>query len=251
MSEMNNEKDPISAARLAANRENAQKSTGPISSEGKAKSRLNAVKCNLTGNSILFATTAEADRYASLVASYEKMYEPVGPEESALTQSITDIRFRLNRIPGLEQAIIAIGSQQMIEENPALAEPEAESALILEVRRQHEKELRNLALQENRLTRRREREASELDRIQTARKQKEEAERKQKEEEALRAATKSVLLAKHRNLPGVDVPGLGFVFSKLRLQDYMAGLTPAQTNRMLQEALEEASQTTQTQEAVA
>jgi len=241
----------ISDARLNANRENAQKSTGPTSSEGKAKSSLNAVKCNLTGNSLLFATQAEAARYAALVSQYESMYQPVGPEESALTQSITDIRWRLSRIPGLEQAVIALGSQQLIEENPSLAEPEAESALILEVRRDHEKELRNLALQENRLTRRRERETAELERIQAARKQKEESERKQKEEAALRAATKTVLLAKHRGLPGVDVPGLGFVFSKLRLQDYMAGLSKVQTDRMLREALEEESMQVQTQEAAA
>ena len=136
---MNTDKGPISEARLNANRENAQKSTGPTSSEGKTKSSLNAVKCNLTGNSLLFATTAEAGRYAALVSSYEKMYQPVGPEEAALTQSITDLRWRLNRIPGLEQAVIALGSQKLIEENPSLAEPEAESALILEVRRQHEK----------------------------------------------------------------------------------------------------------------
>ena len=64
----NNAKDPISDARLNANRENAKKSTGPTSSEGKAKSSLNAVKCNLTGNSLLFATEAEAARYAALVA---------------------------------------------------------------------------------------------------------------------------------------------------------------------------------------
>ena len=242
---------PPSDAKLAANRANAQKSSGPVTPEGKSKSSLNAVKCNLTGNSILFATEAEASRYAAHVAACEKMYEPVGPEESALTQSITDIRWRLNRIPGLEQAIITLGSQQLIEENPSLAEPQAESALILEVRRQHEKELRNLALQENRLTRRREREAAELERIQTARKQKEEADRKQRDEESLRTAAKTVLLAKHRNLPDTDVSGLGFVFSKLRLQEYMAALSPAQTSRMLQEALEEESQNTQTQEAAA
>ena len=39
----------ISDARLFANRENAQKSCGPTSPEGKAKSRLNAVKSGLTG----------------------------------------------------------------------------------------------------------------------------------------------------------------------------------------------------------
>jgi hypothetical protein len=248
---MNTEKDPISEARLNANRENAQKSTGPTSSEGKAKASLNAVKCNLTGNTILFPSQAEAGRYADLASSYEKMYSPVGPEESALTQSITDIRWRLNRIPGLEQAIIALGSLKLIEENSSLAEPNAESALILEVRRQNEKELRNLNLQENRLTRRREREAAELDRIQTARKQKEETARKQKEEAVLREAAKVVLLAKHRNLSAVDVPGLGFVFSKLRLSDYMAALTPLQTQRMLQEAIEEAAMQPKSQEAAA
>jgi len=238
----NNAKDPISDARLNANRENAKKSTGPTSSEGKAKSSLNAVKCNLTGNSLLFATEAEAARYAALVASYEKMYSPVGPEESALTQSITDIRFRLNRIPGLEQAIIALGSQQLIEENPALAEPQAESALILEVRRQHEKELRNLALQENRLTRRRERETAELERIQTA--------RKQKEEEALREAAKVVFLGRHLN-QNFLVPGLGFVFSRRRLDGYIANLAVSEKMQMLQEAIAEDAKTTKSQEAAA
>ena len=238
----NNAKDPISDARLNANRENAKKSTGPTSSEGKAKSSLNAVKCNLTGNSLLFATEAEAARYAAHVASYEKMYSPVGPEESALTQSITDIRFRLNRIPGLEQAIIALGSQQLIEENPALAEPQAESALILEVRRQHEKELRNLALQENRLTRRRERETVELERIQTA--------RKQKEEEALREAAKVVFLGRHLN-QNFLVPGLGFVFSRRRLDGYIANLAVSEKMQMLQEAIAEDAKTTKSQEAAA
>ena len=247
----NNEKDPISAARLAANRANAQKSSGPVTPEGKAKSSLNAVKCNLTGNTILFTSESEAARYAALVASYEKTYQPVGPEESALTQSITDIRWRLNRIPGLEQAVITLGSQKLIAENLSLAEPESESALILEVRRQHEKELRNLHLQENRLTRRREREAAELERIQTARKAKEEATRKEEEDTALRTAAKTVLLAKHRNLPGVDVPGIGSVFSNLRLQEYMAGLSIAQTQSMLQEALAEEPMQPKSQEAAA
>ena len=42
----------LSDARLAANRENAKKSCGPTTPEGKAKSRLNAVKCGLTGNTV-------------------------------------------------------------------------------------------------------------------------------------------------------------------------------------------------------
>ena len=245
------EKNPLSDARLNANRENAKKSSGPTSSEGKAKSSLNAVKCNLTGNTLLFTTDAEARRYAALVASYEKMYSPVGPEESALTQSITDDRWRLSRIPSLEQASIALGTQELLVENPALAAPGAESILILLVRRRNEKELRNLALQETRLTRRRERETTELERIQAARKAMEEATLNEKEEAALRAGAKIVMLARHRNQKDSAIPGLGFVFSKVRFEDYLAGLSSLQMKNLLREALEEESNQTKSQEAAA
>jgi hypothetical protein len=43
-----NESVAVSEAQLAANRENAQKSTGPRTEEGKAKIRLNAVTTGLT-----------------------------------------------------------------------------------------------------------------------------------------------------------------------------------------------------------
>ncbi len=251
MSETNSEKDPISAARMAANRANAQKSSGPTSDAGKAKSSLNAVKCNLTGTHIVFATEAEAGLYAAHVESYEKMYEPVGPEESAFTQSILDLRWRLNRIPGLEQACITLGIQELLPENPALASPEAESTLVLLVRRKNEKELRNLALQENRLNRRRERETAQLECVQAARKAKEEGERKEKEDAALRAAAKVVLLARDRKQNEGTIPGLGFVFSRVRFDDYLAGLSCLQMRNLLREALEEESQNTQTKEAAA
>jgi hypothetical protein len=42
----------VSDARLAANRANAQHSTGPTTPEGKAKSSHNAVKTGLTGRTI-------------------------------------------------------------------------------------------------------------------------------------------------------------------------------------------------------
>ncbi|MBV9938821.1 MAG: hypothetical protein JO150_09975 [Acidobacteriaceae bacterium] len=43
----------VSERRLAANRANAQWSTGPQTPEGKAKSSLNAVKTGLTGRTVL------------------------------------------------------------------------------------------------------------------------------------------------------------------------------------------------------
>src|SRR5215471_12584849 len=41
-------KRPISEKKLAANRANSQRSTGPMTSEGKEKSKFNAVKHGLT-----------------------------------------------------------------------------------------------------------------------------------------------------------------------------------------------------------
>jgi hypothetical protein len=243
MSETNQSTTPdptISDDRLAANRESAQKSCGPVTPEGKA--RLNAVRCGLTGNFVL-VTAEDAPRYHAHAQSYETQFEPVGPEESALVQSILDIRWRLSRIPGLEQAILVIEGAKIIEENPTYAQPEAASTIEREVRLRNEKEFRNLALQEHRLARRREREVAELQHLQLT--------RKEKEEEALAAAAKAHLLAQHRKQPLAKVPGLGFVFSKTRFATYMSRLNRAQREKLLQEAIAESLEEPQTMEAVA
>src|SRR5215467_58147 len=46
----------VSESQLAANRRNAQLSTGPKSEEGKSKSSLNAVRTGLTGRTVLLPT---------------------------------------------------------------------------------------------------------------------------------------------------------------------------------------------------
>jgi hypothetical protein len=48
----------LSDAQLAANRANAQHSTGPTSAAGKAKVSLNAVKTGLTGRTVLLSSEA-------------------------------------------------------------------------------------------------------------------------------------------------------------------------------------------------
>ena len=239
----NNNTNPLSEARIAANRENAQKSTGPTSPEGKATARLNSLKHGLTGKFILFANSEEVNLYETHVQGYQTQFQPIGPEEVALVQSIADIRWRLNQIPGLEQSLLAMGRAQFVADNPGYETRQAETMVELHVRHAQEKELRNLQLTENRLARRRERESAELLRLQT--------ERRAKEEEALAEAAKASLLAKHRNQPLTQVPGLGFVFSEKRYATYMSRLTPIQREKFLQEAIAEAAETPQTLEATA
>jgi hypothetical protein len=234
----------ISEARLAANRENAQKSTGPVTEEGKAKACLNAVKHGLTGATVMFASAEDAKNYANHVADYRQQFQPVGREESALVQSIADIRWRLATIPVLELGILAMGSAELIDTNAEWAKPENQTKLALEVRRRHEKELRNLALQENRLARRREREMAELRALQAA--------RKAREEETLATAAKAALLTEHRDPHSSSpylIPGLGFDFSTDRFVSYFRRLKPAQRALLLKEALAEAAEEGQTMPA--
>ena len=68
---------PISPAQLAANRANAQLSTGPTSLDGKATSCLNAIKTGLTGRTVLLHTDDAAD-YQRHIAAYQKELSPVG-----------------------------------------------------------------------------------------------------------------------------------------------------------------------------
>jgi hypothetical protein len=155
-----------------ANRENAQLSTGPITAAGKAKASLNALKGGLTGRAVLLATD-DAAHYQAHIQSYEDHFQPVGPEEHTLVQSLADTAWRLSRVPGLEMAIYAQGAIEFADEfeeqddavRPALIEAQTYLA--------YEKQIRNLHLQEARLVRRREKETAELRRLQQDRTAKE------------------------------------------------------------------------------
>jgi hypothetical protein len=85
---------------LAANRANAQLSTGPTSSEGKAKISHNALKTGLTGRTVLLPTEDVA-AYQAHIERIFKQFNPEDDEEKRLTQSLADTLWRLDRIPSL------------------------------------------------------------------------------------------------------------------------------------------------------
>src|SRR3954471_15071403 len=100
-----------SERRLAANRANAQLSTGPTTSEGKAKSSLNAVKTGLTGRTVLLSSE-DAALYQAHVERFQQELQPVGEREAQLVQSLADTQWRLDRIPGLEFGLFALGRKR-------------------------------------------------------------------------------------------------------------------------------------------
>ncbi len=93
---------------LAANRANAQRSTGPRTEGGKSRSRLNAVKHNLYSK-VHIATPEETAAFEAHCAGYREALAPVGFEELELVQSIAEDRWRLKRARSVENSIFARG----------------------------------------------------------------------------------------------------------------------------------------------
>jgi hypothetical protein len=161
---------PVSEARLAANRANAQLSSGPRTPAGKAVSSMNAVKTGLTGRTVLLPSD-DAEAYRQHIAAYENEYKPVGLRERELVQSLADLQWRLQRIPGLEIAIYARGRDEFFEQFEDF-DPAGRSARIdLETFMHYQKPLRNIQLQEGRLRRQRKKDMAELRELQQERRQ--------------------------------------------------------------------------------
>jgi hypothetical protein len=81
----------------AANRLNAQKSTGPKTPEGRAAVRLNGVKHGLTAETIVLKGESEAD-FTNLLDSFEAEHDPVTPTEEALVVQLALATWRLRRL---------------------------------------------------------------------------------------------------------------------------------------------------------
>jgi hypothetical protein len=82
---------------FAANRQNAQKSTGPRTPEGRAAVRLNGVKHGLTAETIVLKGESQAD-FTSMLESFEAEHAPTTPTEEALVVQLTLANWRLRRL---------------------------------------------------------------------------------------------------------------------------------------------------------
>jgi hypothetical protein len=161
--------NPISDARLAANRANSQLSTGPRSVEGKAKSSLNAVKTGLTGRTVLLSTD-DAVIYQQHLDRYFSEFSPATDKEKALVQCIADTEWRLLRIAPLEASIYAIGRRKLADLFADEPDPANREALLQgEIFLTYRKDLTNLALQERRLRSQRKTDIGQLQDLQKER----------------------------------------------------------------------------------
>jgi hypothetical protein len=89
-----------------ANRQNALKSTGPKTPEGKAAVRLNAVKHGLLSEQVLLPGEDE-DAFRELSEQLRAELQPVGYLESMLVERIIAAYWRLFRLGRVEAGIFA------------------------------------------------------------------------------------------------------------------------------------------------
>ncbi len=204
----------MTQAQLAANRANAQLSTGPRTGEGKKRSSLNAFRHGLTGQ-IVIHTPEDQAAFQKHCDAIRKALAPVGPLEIDLAQSIAEDKWRLHRARALENSIFTLGYQRHC--HPGAAHPQLDAALAQgRTWIEQAKNLQLLTIYEQRIHRSLQKNMAELRALQ--------AQRQQAVAEAEEKARLLVQLAQYeaergRNYdPASDFPPesqpLGLVFSK-------------------------------------
>jgi hypothetical protein len=93
-----------------ANHENAQKSTGPVTPEGKLKSSLNSTKHGFTGKE-LFLTPGEQKPYEEFSAAMHREIRAGNAETRELLQHYINLRWSLNQILVHQTNLLAIIDQ--------------------------------------------------------------------------------------------------------------------------------------------
>src|SRR6266576_3062925 len=96
-----------------ANRQNAQKSTGPKTPEGRAAVRLNGVKHGLTAETIVLKGESEAD-FTNLLNSLEAEHDPASPTEEALVVQLAMATWRLRRLYHQEAGFYSCQLQSLV-----------------------------------------------------------------------------------------------------------------------------------------
>ena len=114
----------VSEKQLAANRHNAQKSTGARTAEGRANSSRNNLRHGLTGH-ISLLPTEDGEAHDAFCNELIDSFTPETPMESQLAQSIAEDSWRLNRARAIENNMFALGhNHERREAQIALADAE-------------------------------------------------------------------------------------------------------------------------------
>jgi len=119
--------------RLAANRRNALKSTGPRTEEGKARASMNALKHGLRASPLAVPHLENSEDWEVHRTLVLRDFAPVGYVETVLTERLAAILWRLGRVVRYESAVVSAAIEDAedhltvtADQNPEAAKKRAE-----------------------------------------------------------------------------------------------------------------------------
>jgi hypothetical protein len=99
---------------IDANRRNARLSTGPVTEEGKRRSRQNAVRHGLTAETVI-TTLEDAQDYAAFEMAVTAEYEAESAVERELVLRLASLLWRLRRATTIETGLFEIQARQLLQ----------------------------------------------------------------------------------------------------------------------------------------
>jgi hypothetical protein len=217
----------LSPRAIEANRRNSQRSTGPRTEDGKAKSRLNAGRHKITAQVTILPDEERvaAEKFCSELAAG---FNPEGLEEIQLARGIAECYWRLNQA----RAAITNRFALSLSTNPghpmAGGHPQIEYGLaVAETFESDANTLRLISLYEQRTLNLLQRQKRELEAMQNARAQKRQDALKEAQSLYRQAAAQGKVWSPEAE---AKVNG-GFVFSPAYLEETIARTTRLQESR--------------------
>jgi hypothetical protein len=99
---------------IEANRRNARLSTGPVTEEGKRKSRQNALRHGLTAETVIDALE-DAEDYAAFEMAVTADYDAQSAVERELVLRLASLLWRLRRATAIESGLFKIQAKHLLE----------------------------------------------------------------------------------------------------------------------------------------
>lgn len=99
---------------IDANRRNAQLSTGPVTEEGKKRSRRNAVRHGLTAETVIDALEDTED-YAAFERAVTADYDAQSAVERELVLRLASVLWRLRRATAIESGLFKIQARHLLQ----------------------------------------------------------------------------------------------------------------------------------------
>jgi hypothetical protein len=167
-----------SQKQIDANRANSKKSTGPTTDAGKAITRLNAVRDNLTGQ---ITTLSDRDRpiFEKLKTEHVTALAPNTLDEHKLAHAIAWDTWRLDRLRASEMNIFALAADSA-ENDGEPTDPDLQTAISdTQTYRSESKHLELMSLYEQRMNRSLHRNRAALHELQTDRHRKYERDKRE------------------------------------------------------------------------